>query len=333
MNNSLLLQNIDAFQSAVSRAQSIGIVVSAQQNLDKLAAGLALFLSLSQTGKNVQIVSAADPIVEHSNLVGIDKIKRSLSGGKTNTIIVSVPFREGEVEKVSYNTEGDRMNFSIIGGSEGIHPFSIQDVKIINQGSTPDVVISIGISNPEDLSQFIAAASATSVVNLDNSAANSRYGIIQFVDSGFSSICEIVTIILQELALPLDVDTAQNLMDGVSYATKDFLSPQTGSFAFESAAILLRVGAKRSKAHPPTAQQQDFLHTNETNNSSIKSFPSHQQSKAQQFSSGNLPHYDSMSVENKETKPLSDEDAGQPEDIPSDWFIPKVFKGSRKPSQ
>src|SRR4051812_41433766 len=124
MDNTTLLNNIDAFQAAVTQAQSIGILVSTEQNLDKLGAALALYLSLTQIGKNVQIVSSKDPIVEHSNLVGIDKISRSFSG-LTKTIVVSIPFREGEVEKVSYSTEGDRMNFSIIGGDAGIQSFDI----------------------------------------------------------------------------------------------------------------------------------------------------------------------------------------------------------------
>jgi hypothetical protein len=59
--------------------------------------------------------------VEISHLVAIDQVKDKFEGD-TRTVVISVPYKEGEVEKVSFTTEGDRMNFNIVGGPQGITP-------------------------------------------------------------------------------------------------------------------------------------------------------------------------------------------------------------------
>src|SRR5690348_8632337 len=80
----------------------IGVVVSPNPTFDGMAAGLGLYLALKQMNKDVSIVCPTDPTVADSSLVGIDKVGKSFGGsGAGSDLIVSFPYKEGEIEKVS----------------------------------------------------------------------------------------------------------------------------------------------------------------------------------------------------------------------------------------
>jgi hypothetical protein len=59
-------------------------------------------------------------------------------------------------------------------------------------------------------------------------------------------VSENVAAIISSLGLNIDVDTASNLMYGISEATDNFQNPKTSPLAFETTAILMKKGAKRT---------------------------------------------------------------------------------------
>src|SRR5437660_644547 len=95
-------QAIQKIKEAIDESTSIGIAVGENPSVDEMAAALGLYLSLKEANKTVSIASPSDPIVEISSLVGINKVQRALSGGTGGDLVVSFPYVEGEIEKVSY---------------------------------------------------------------------------------------------------------------------------------------------------------------------------------------------------------------------------------------
>ena len=59
------------------------------------------FLSLQAANKTVSILSAKQPLVEVSNLIGIDQVKANFES-KSGDLIVSFPYQNDEIGKVSY---------------------------------------------------------------------------------------------------------------------------------------------------------------------------------------------------------------------------------------
>ena len=300
MNDNAFSSSRDNLNEFISQAPSIGIVVGGDQNLDKTAAALALFLSLQEFGKIAQVVSRKEPIVEISNLVGIDKVKREFEGA-VKTLVISVPYHDGDIEKVSYNIEGDRLNVNLFAEANGIN-FSDQDIQFVKKGSSPTLIFTIGISSQDKLTGTVDMGVGIRVVNIDNNPTNSLYGDLVFVDPNFSSISEIVAKILSEISLPITVDVAQNLMDGLSRATSDFSSSKTSPYAFEAAALLLKNGARRNvrvrESKTPVQPNRNI------------SLQRNVQNQSQNVGQNNIQ--------------------GNDNDVPSDWFVPKVFKGSQE---
>lgn len=304
MQDSLISQSRDLLQKLLSENSEIGIVIGEPVDLDKMAASLALYLSFYSLGKNVQVVSGVEPWVEISNLVGIDRLKKDFSG-IVKKFIVSLPYSapyNDEIEKVSYVIEDERLNINILGSEKGIS-FSEKDVAFIKSGSVPNLVFTIGVSDLSGVSRFVSKDDNNRIVNIDKDLRNSFYGDIVLVSSLFSSVSEIVGKLIQELSLPIDVDVAQNLLDGIIFATNNFSAVVTSPFAFEAAGLLLRNGAKRKAVNTSGAD------------SGLEAI-----TKSKKILQQDLADQDF-----KKEKPESDQ--GQ---VPSEWFTPKIFKGSSK---
>ncbi len=248
--------SIQTIQDILARNESLGIAVGKNPSLDEMGAALALYLSLKELGKNVTIAAPSDPLVEISNLVGINKVKKSLES-EGGDLVVAFPYQEGEIEKVSYTLENGFLNIIVKASGEGLS-FSEQDVQYKRSGSVPQALFVVGVPRLSDLGNLFdtEALKNVTIVNIDNKSDNQGFGEVVLVSSEFSSVSEQVANLIESLGLPLDMDAAQNLMSGISYATDNFQSQKTSVAAFEQAAKLMQKGARRTqvKVEQPSVQ-------------------------------------------------------------------------------
>lgn len=233
----------------LGRENNISILVKKNPTLDSMAGALSLYLSLLKAGKTVSIVCPTEPIVEYASLVGIDKVsKQPDSSGRDLTI--ALPYEKGRVEKISYNIEDDRIHLVVKAGPDGLG-FDTRDVTFSKTGGSPaGMIFFVAIQDPTDLGNLYSEGipKEAIVVHIGTTESQSLMGRVeklQLVEEGASSISEIIANILNNLAAPIDVDIAQNLMNGIIFATSNFQSTKVTPLAFEMAAFLLRYGAKR----------------------------------------------------------------------------------------
>ncbi|HSD98715.1 MAG TPA: hypothetical protein VLB73_03380, partial [Patescibacteria group bacterium] len=209
----------------VEKNQQIGIIVSPDPTFDALAAGLGMYLSLKQMNKTVGIVCPTDPTVGVSSLVGIDKVAKSFNSGSGNGMVVSFPYKEGEIEKVSYDVDGGKLKIVVKAGSQGLS-FTPADVQFEQSGgmgvTLPSLVFFIGVADMQSLG--LTKPEGVTIVNIDNRSNNTKYGDVVHVDSRFSSLSEEVAdfLTLLEPQIELDKDSSQNLLSGILAATNDF---------------------------------------------------------------------------------------------------------------
>lgn len=232
-------------QNLLQKHDKIGVVVGKNPTMDEMGAALALYLTLTAHNKTVSVAAPTEPTVEISSLVGIDKVRSELLGDGGD-LIVSFPYREGEIEKVSYTLEDGFLNIVVKAGGEGLS-FSEKEVRYKRAGGLPTLLFIIGTPRLSDLGNLFDpdALKNTTVVNIDNKDSNQGFGDVVFVSPKFSSISEQMTSILSVLDNAMDVDIAQNLLSGIIFATDNFQHPKTSSQAFEMAALLMKKGAQR----------------------------------------------------------------------------------------
>ncbi len=256
--------NVSAqLKDLISKNQTVGIAVGKNPGVDEMAAALSLFLALKSDGKNINIVCPTDPLVEHSRLVGIDKVKRDfeLQGGD---MTVSFPYQEGEIEKISYTLENGSLNIIVKAGQDGLS-FNEKDVMFRRSEGYPTLLFVIGTSRLSDLDRIYDAQALkdTTVINIDNKSDNQGYGDISIVTPNSSSISEKVADLMLSMGLNIDIDIAQNLLTGIEKATNNFQSSRTSPLAFEMTGELIRKGAVRSadsniQSELPNTNREDY---------------------------------------------------------------------------
>lgn len=347
MDNST--SNLQRIQEALNRAKTIAVAVRENPTIDDMGAALGLYLALSQMGKNVSIVSPTEPIVELSNLVGINKVKTSF-GGEGADLIVSFPYKEGEIDKVSYTIENDFLNIVVKAGEQGLN-FRETDVKYTRGGNGGGLDLLFTVGTPK-LSQVHGlfgpdVLKNVTIVNIDKREENEGYGDVVLITAGMSSVSENMTQLLSDLRTPVDADIAQNLLDGIINATDGFQSKKTSYLAFEMAGILMRQGAIRqavSKNMPSEnlafrpidqgkTQQSYGRQMGQQANDRKPNYNPRNQTYNQQENKfiprQNTPQQ-SMNQPRQQANPQSPQSGNSRDDLnpPTDWLTPKVYKGS-----
>ena len=290
---------LNALKAKLQEISSVLITFAANPSTDSVAAALAFYLSLKNSGKKIKIASSAPVIVRDSHLVGIDKVATDIGG---NNLVITFKVPEDSIDKVTSNTEGGHLNL-IINPRDGRDPITEQDVVFNYSGATADLVLVIGAADLKDVGSLaekeIELFSTSTVVNISNQVGN--FGAINITDPS-SSNSELVTALLKELSLPMDVDIANNLMSGIEAGTDNLSSPNMTADTFEALAVLYRQGARR-QVKTIVPQQAKIV--------------------------ADMPIIDTDTRSEAKSPTEAVSEVGQPvAQAQADWLKPKIYKGS-----
>jgi hypothetical protein len=342
MDNTLLQK----IKDAIAKSNNIGIVVGQNPTLDQMAAALSLYLLLNQVNKKAVVASPTNPIVEISSLVGINKVQTSL-GGDSGDLIVSFPYVEGEIEKVSYTLENEFLNIIVKAGEQGLS-FDERDVKYIRGSGSVDLLFVVGTAKLADLGELANGDKLNSakIINIDNQQDNQGFGDIVLVDKSASTVCEIIGDLVLNLGFHIDQDAAQNLMSGIVDATDNLQAPNTTALALEIASIAMKSGARRDDAaHKRAASfmpmqqqpmQQQPMPQQPMQQQQIQTpFGQEQQPIEEKFPEQPQRMQEETPREDKSAhriqrlqEDLQQEKVAEEDKAPIDWLSPKVYKGS-----
>lgn len=325
---------INQIRSLFDQGKDILIAIPKSPSLDSVGAALSLYLSISSHGKNAVVVCPNPMLVEFSHLVAVDKVKNTLNGNRGKNLVVSFPYQEGSIEKVSYNIENDLFNL-VIEPREGYPSITPEVIQYSNSGGTTDFIITIGVAKLADLDNIYTGNQALytekAIINIDSNPQNTRYGKVNIVDPSISSISEIVISLLSHLGFNIDADIATNLLAGISTGSQNFSSKETTANTFEAAAICLRSGARKTTptSYQTFVPQQPQFDSKAFFKGSKPNFPSQTA----------LPSYPKTPVTNtpfSRPKPIKQPQQSQQQpqkqsegkETPPDWLKPKIYKGS-----
>lgn len=337
---------INQARTILEQSQDGLILLGKNPTLDQVSSALSLYLAISVKGKRVSITCPDQMTVEFNHLVGVDKISNSPGNGNNGkNLVISFPYQEGSIEKVSYNIENDTFHL-VIEPREG-YPQVTQDlIKYSYTGGNTDLVITVGISNYNELensysnSQNIFANKQ--IINIDSNPANQMFGKINLVEHETSSIAELLTKIFSQIGLTIDADTAGNLYSGIVSGSNNFTSDTTSAETFESAAVCLKKGAI-NKQRTSSQQTQSFSRP-QIYNPQRQFTPQPKPSFNQNFSQIPKPAmpqmgYRNQPLRNKPVQQMTQQQNIPPQqpslqpkqtqnDAPPDWLKPKIYKGT-----
>ena len=325
-------------KNLLPNVKNILIALPVGADIDKLASGLSLYLNLTKAGKQVSIVCETDVTVAQTNLVGVDKIQKTVTQPGTGDYIVTLEGVASEngtipaLEKLDWYPEGNNLNlvFHTLPGQ------TFQPSNVIPKPASTgfDLIFTIGANTVMSLgsiyAQNVQLFSGIHLANLDNQPTNTNFGQTNINDVSASSISEILTDVIPALGLTIDSDTATNLLAGIFDSTANLTNQKVGADTYLAVATNMKIGG-RKPASETAAQPSLGFGINDLQPQQlapIQSGPAATAGPADVFT---------MPPVVPTTPPVTINSAPfasipSPEDTTSapepGWLTPKVFKGS-----
>jgi nanoRNase/pAp phosphatase (c-di-AMP/oligoRNAs hydrolase) len=273
---------------------------------DAIAAAIGLGEVLGRSGKSVTTVAASGLSGRTQTLPGHERLVSSI----TKNFIVSLRDAVGNVEKVSYYTEGNDLHLVIHPKPEA-PAFTKDKVYYTDSSAGFDLIFVLGAQELVDLGNIYQEEPnlyvKTKIVNVDFHQGNAGFGRINVVETQASSICEQVISILQRLRLELTQEAATAFLLGLEAATANFSSIKVTPEAFEAAATCLRAGGQR---------------TGDKTGIGLPSSQQPSQPPEPQVAQEVKPQVQAMSQKSDQQ--------GRQAGVGKDWLQPKIYKGSQR---
>jgi nanoRNase/pAp phosphatase (c-di-AMP/oligoRNAs hydrolase) len=233
----------------VNSAQAVVIAVGPQPTLDQWAVATALQLVLEQAGKSVVLAAPRKLVIPENSplqpLVGLDQVTDSL--GKRD-LVVSFAYDESAVDAVSYAIGAETQRFYLtIKPKPGHKPLAAETVEFTYAGVDADLIFLIGVHELPQLAQLYTGYeelyTKVPVVTIHTFAP--EIGQIRLDTSKSTCSAEALVKILLDLGLALTPVAASNLLYAIDMLTDGLSSFSVTADTFETAAELLRAGARR----------------------------------------------------------------------------------------
>jgi nanoRNase/pAp phosphatase (c-di-AMP/oligoRNAs hydrolase) len=223
--------NVSEVKNLLSTAKTALIAVS-QLSIDSIGSALALAILLKKFNITVKVFCPQKTDVNYTKLSGLELLTDLYN---PNDLIVTLDYPLDQIEKVTYNQDGGKLNL-VVQTKDGSPKVAENQILISNQASIADINFILGDetllgvhSNIVNKGNWINI----SPINVEKSWAKAN---IIDQDAPFS---EILTFLLPMIGLELNPDSAKNLLIALRVATQSFsinVSPET----FEAGAVCLR---------------------------------------------------------------------------------------------
>lgn len=153
-----------------------------------------------------------------------------------------------EVRVICFDKIPDNLNF-----------LNISDNFTDDANLDVDILICLDCANYDRLGDIdYLFSKAKKTLNIDHHMTNEKYADINIVKEGYSSTCEIVYDIFEEIKIDIDEDIATYLLTGISTDTGRFLYGATTADTLRKAAELVKLGARMQEINLNIYQCKKF---------------------------------------------------------------------------
>ena len=236
------MENFLSAKKIIESYQDICIFPSPEPRGDIFPASLALFYSLKNLGKNVNLVFSNFP--EKFKFLAEGLEKNFLSQGSLITIKES----SAKISQVFYEKVKGELKLYLKS-----FPGIIKKEDIFFKSLfSPELVISFGVKNPSEIYKTFPKEDF-SILNINNNYKSELYGKVNLISpSSFSEIVFSLIELWNDGKFSKEV--ANSLLAGLAVATNNFQKAQAKPEVFEQASALIENGANQqqitSKLYP-----------------------------------------------------------------------------------
>ena len=225
--------------SKIRDADSVLVALSNDPTVDEIAAAMGLSMALDEIGKHVTaIYSGKTP-----NVLEFLKPRERFETGTESLQDFVIALNKDKADHLRYKIDGDFVKVYVTPYKTTI---SDNDLEFSRGDYNVDLVIALNVPAATELDAALneygrIMHDATSI-NITNGTAG-NFGDLEWVDTGSSSISEMVSKLAFALDEKMDSSTATALLTGLVAATDRFKNPETTPEAMALAAKLMGAGA------------------------------------------------------------------------------------------
>ena len=223
--------NVSEVKNLISTAKTALIAVP-QLNVDSVGSALALALLLKKANITTKVFCPTKTDANYTKLSGLELLTDIYN---PNDLIVTLDYPLDQIEKVTYNQDGGKLNL-VVQTKDGSPKVAENQILISNQASAADINFLLGDEALLGANSNIVTKG--SWVNISPSVIEKPWAKVNIIDQD-APFSEILTFLLPMLGLELNPDSAKNLLIALRVATQSFsinVSPET----FEAGAVCLR---------------------------------------------------------------------------------------------
>ena len=217
----------------ISDAKNIYLIPS--QEPEAITSALALFYTLKDLGKNVNLLMDALP----ENLKFLSPSLDFISYPKS--FVMSVPNSVAQVSQIYYEKDADGLKIHLTLESGNIKK---DNISFYFSETKPDLIITIGVEDyTKELSDKLNSFGFlldSPILNIDNKQNNKKFGKINLL--GNSSLTEMVFSIIKDAGATLKKEPANCMLSGIVIYTENFKNKLTANI-FEISGGLMKNGA------------------------------------------------------------------------------------------
>ena len=215
----------------INEAKSIYLIPVKSANLEGIVSALALFYTLKESGKNVNILIDDMPEILNFLAPSLDFITLP------KNFVISIPKSIAEISQIYYekNDEALKIHLAIEKGS-----VKKDNISFYFSETKPDLIITLGVKDYEielksklDSFGFLLGSP---ILNIDNTTENKNFGKINIIED------RPLSAIIFNLAENITPKTANCLLAGLIIYTDNFKNNVTAEI-FETAGSLIKKGA------------------------------------------------------------------------------------------
>jgi len=207
------LEKTSQVSDYIKEAKSIAVVPSKVGGIDAFAGGLGIYFMLKNSGKNVSLIYQGKKPEEFNDLISDKEITSNIT---ERELIISVDYSDTDASKVHYSTENDVLYLSL---SPVKGDFDLSKVRAKVKGYDFDLIFIIGAQDPSDLGQIFSELEGefrnSTIINIDNTSENQKFGKLNIVDTSESSLSLLVLNNSLKWGLRLESKSAKALLKGI----------------------------------------------------------------------------------------------------------------------
>lgn len=236
-----MTEEINEAKKIISDAKNIYIIPSQANDPESIACALALFYTLKEFGKNVNLV--IDELPEKFNFLAPSLDFISLP----KNFVISIPNKKADISQIYYEKNNDSLKIHLSLNSGHIKK---DDISFYFSETKPDVIITIGIKdfNAQLIKKldFYGFLMESPILNIDNNSPadenNKNFGKINLLRD--NSLSEITLDLIKSIDESLiKKEAATCFLTALIIFYENFKSAKTSHTMFDVASFLMKKGA------------------------------------------------------------------------------------------